>query len=160
MSANGLAAGDTNGITDIFVKNLRSGAIVRANTTSAGAQMSSTPSCNAMTADGWPEDVHAELWGSWHGREAEYYRACAKAASDGRAELESTLAAWTIRQPLGFDQAYFDSLPERLRAQMRKDGVVPGVPLRLSAAKLSTIAVVSVVPPLMSIVLAPCATSP
>ncbi len=51
-SSSGLVAGDTNGTTDIFVKNLRSGAIVRANTTSAGAQMISTPLCNAMTADG------------------------------------------------------------------------------------------------------------
>ena len=48
--STGLISGDTNSAADVFVKNLRTGAVVRVSTTSSGAQMHGAV-CRAMTPD-------------------------------------------------------------------------------------------------------------
>ncbi len=51
-SASNLVAGDTNYRTDVFVKNLQSGAIQRVSTDSTGAQANSDSSSASFSADG------------------------------------------------------------------------------------------------------------
>ena len=51
-SATNLVAGDTNGQPDVFVKDLQSGSIVRANTSAAGVQTNTTSLNAALSADG------------------------------------------------------------------------------------------------------------
>jgi len=50
--ATDLVAGDTNGRTDVFLKDLRSGAVTRISTQSNGAQLASGATCMALTPDG------------------------------------------------------------------------------------------------------------
>ncbi|MFM2067269.1 MAG: Poly(beta-D-mannuronate) epimerase 7, partial [Pseudomonadota bacterium] len=50
--ASNLLAGDTNGVSDIFVKNLATGAITRASTGAAGTQANSDSMAPSMSADG------------------------------------------------------------------------------------------------------------
>ena len=50
-SAN-LVAGDTNGVDDVFLKNLQTGAVQRISTSATGAQLTSHSSCRQMTPDG------------------------------------------------------------------------------------------------------------
>lgn len=51
-SATNLVADDTNGMSDIFVKDLVSGAITRVNTNSAGEQATGSSSGGTLSADG------------------------------------------------------------------------------------------------------------
>ena len=50
--AANLVSGDTNGITDVFVKNLQTGAIRRANTTASGGQGNDDAGNPTISADG------------------------------------------------------------------------------------------------------------
>jgi Tol biopolymer transport system component len=50
--SNSLVAGDTNGVDDVFVKNLLTGAVQRVSTSATGAQLASASSCRQMTPDG------------------------------------------------------------------------------------------------------------
>lgn len=50
--SSALVAGDTNGIEDVFVKNLRSGAVQRISTSSKGKQWARPASCRQVTPDG------------------------------------------------------------------------------------------------------------
>ena len=49
--SSAVVAGDTNNAQDVFVKNLRTGAVVRSSTTSTGAQMAGITRCLTMTPD-------------------------------------------------------------------------------------------------------------
>lgn len=90
------------------------------------------PKLTARTDAGWPEDARRALWGEWFGRDAEFFRACAAACRDKRAELAAALEDFPIRAPRAFEQAFLDSLPDELRREMRKDGVVPGTPVPIA----------------------------
>jgi Tol biopolymer transport system component len=50
--AANFVAGDTNGRTDLFLKNLATGAVQRVTTQSNGAQLAAGGSCQGMTPDG------------------------------------------------------------------------------------------------------------
>jgi Tol biopolymer transport system component len=50
--ASNLVAGDSNARTDVFLKNLNTGAVTRVSTQSNGAQMAAGASCVALTPDG------------------------------------------------------------------------------------------------------------
>ncbi|MFD1281513.1 Hint domain-containing protein, partial [Methylobacterium goesingense] len=50
--ATNLVAGDTNGLTDVFVKNLTTGTTTRVSTDSAGAQVNGTSNNASISADG------------------------------------------------------------------------------------------------------------
>jgi WD40-like Beta Propeller Repeat len=47
-----LVPGDTNGVDDVFVKNLQTGAVQRISTSATGAQLTDHSSCRQMTPDG------------------------------------------------------------------------------------------------------------
>jgi hypothetical protein len=47
-----LVPGDTNGVDDVFLKNLRTGAVQRISTSATGAQLTDHSSCRQMTPDG------------------------------------------------------------------------------------------------------------
>lgn len=47
-----LVPGDTNGVDDVFLKNLQTGAVQRISTSSTGAQLTDHSSCLQMTPDG------------------------------------------------------------------------------------------------------------
>ncbi|MBK8175344.1 MAG: PD40 domain-containing protein [Rhodospirillales bacterium] len=61
-SSNTLVAGDVNGVSDIFVKNLLTGTIFYADTTADGSTGDSTGTSAAMAADG--HHVAFESWAS------------------------------------------------------------------------------------------------
>jgi Tol biopolymer transport system component len=47
-----LVPGDTNGVDDVFLKNLQTGAVQRISTSATGAQLTDHSSCRQMTPDG------------------------------------------------------------------------------------------------------------
>ncbi len=51
-NADNLVAGDTNGVSDVFVKDMETGAIVRASTTSDGAEVNDHSGGASISADG------------------------------------------------------------------------------------------------------------
>lgn len=51
-SSASLVPGDTNGVDDVFVKNLQTGAVQRISTSATGAQLTQHSSCRQMTPDG------------------------------------------------------------------------------------------------------------
>ncbi len=50
--SNTLVANDSNGVGDVFLKNLSSGAVQRISTSSSGAQLAQAAACRQMTPDG------------------------------------------------------------------------------------------------------------
>jgi WD40-like Beta Propeller Repeat len=50
-ASSSIVAGDTNNASDVFQKNLRTGAVTRVSTSSAGAQVAGGASCIGMTPD-------------------------------------------------------------------------------------------------------------
>ncbi len=50
-SSSALVAGDTNNISDVFVKNVRTGAIARVSTNNSGGQLQIASTCLGMTPD-------------------------------------------------------------------------------------------------------------
>lgn len=51
-SSASLVPGDTNGVDDVFLKNLQTGAVQRISTSATGAQLTDHSSCRQMTPDG------------------------------------------------------------------------------------------------------------
>lgn len=51
-SSASLVTGDTNGVDDVFLKNLQTGAVQRISTSATGAQLTDHSSCRQMTPDG------------------------------------------------------------------------------------------------------------
>jgi WD40-like Beta Propeller Repeat len=50
--SSSLVAGDTNGVADVFLKNLSTSAVQRISTSSSGAQLAESVGCQQMTPDG------------------------------------------------------------------------------------------------------------
>lgn len=96
------------------------------------AMASDMPRLSVLTETSWPIDVRKALWGEWYGREAEFYRSCADHVRQGRDSLLTVLESWAIQSPRRYEQAFLDSLPPNLRAEMLNDGVISGEPMLIS----------------------------
>jgi Fe-S-cluster containining protein len=74
----------------------------------------------------WAPDIQKYLWGSWYGREIEFFRACGQLVSDKRELLWEIANETEIYEADKFDRASLRVVPKRLHGQISEDDLATG----------------------------------
>jgi Fe-S-cluster containining protein len=74
----------------------------------------------------WTSEIRKYLWGSWYGREVEFFRACAQLVSDKRDLLWEIANETEIYEAEKFDRASLRVVPKRLHGQVSEDDLATG----------------------------------
>lgn len=94
----------------------------------------------------WTESCLRSLWGDWYAKQKDFFIACAELIDDHKSELFSLAEGVKIKQPLVYDHALYDSLPQNLKRIQGKEAPPGGEPydvgdlwymLKLSQHKLT-----------------------